>query len=176
MAVVSVVGLAGILMVKLVPASQQLTRLGGLWLTMTVAPVFPLLLSLASSNVTGSTAKSTAMAMMFIGFAAGNWTGPQFFIASEAPTYPVSSFGLVNFFTDRVPQTAYTVILVCYATTLGLLAGLRVYLFAMNKRRDRTQGCCIDPEDKRFVDLHRAAQLRTIDETTKQNRDFRYIL
>lgn len=81
---------AGILMVKLLPEAEKLSRLGGFWMVMAVAPAFPLMLSLASSNTAGFTKKSTVMAVIFLGYCAGNLSGPQFFISSESPNYRVS--------------------------------------------------------------------------------------
>jgi hypothetical protein len=48
-----------------------------------------LMLSLAASNIAGFTKKSTVMAMIFLGYCAGNLSGPQFFISTEAPDYHV---------------------------------------------------------------------------------------
>lgn len=81
--------LAGILMVKLLPQHEKLSRLAGFWLVTASAPAFPLMLSLAASNVAGFTKKSTVMAMIFLAYCAGNLAGPQFFKASEAPNYHV---------------------------------------------------------------------------------------
>lgn len=81
--------LAGILMVKLLPQHEKLSRLAGFWLVTASAPAFPLMLSLAASNVAGFTKKSTVMAMIFLAYCAGNLAGPQFFKSSEAPNYHV---------------------------------------------------------------------------------------
>ena len=83
------VAMTGILMVKLLPPTDKLPRLAGFWLVMAVSPAFPLMLSLAASNIAGFTKKSTVMAMIFLGYCAGNLSGPQFFIAKEAPEYHV---------------------------------------------------------------------------------------
>jgi MFS transporter, ACS family, allantoate permease len=90
MMLIFLMGMAGILMIKLVPEPQKLTRLAGFWLVMAIAPAFPLMLSLAASNVAGFTKKSITMAMIFVAYCGGNWAGPQFFIATEAPNYHVS--------------------------------------------------------------------------------------
>jgi MFS transporter, ACS family, allantoate permease len=82
--------IAGILMIKLLPATEKLTRLAGFWLIMAVAPAFPIMLSLSASNIAGFTKKSTVMSMIFLAYCAGNLAGPQFFIATEAPSYHVS--------------------------------------------------------------------------------------
>lgn len=90
MIMVLVMALAGILMVKLIPSEQKLSRLAGYWLTSAISPVFPLMLSLHASNTAGFTKKSTVAALIFVGYCVGNLIGPQFFKNSEAPYYPVS--------------------------------------------------------------------------------------
>ncbi|RSL44364.1 hypothetical protein CEP54_014711 [Fusarium duplospermum] len=79
---------------------------------MAVAPAFPLMMSLSASNIAGFTKKSTVMAMIFLGYCAGNLSGPQFFISTEAPSY----------------HTAYTTILACFAITIVLVVAMRFYL------------------------------------------------
>ncbi|KAI9166392.1 transporter [Paramyrothecium foliicola] len=152
--------IAGILMIKLLPVSEKLARLAGFWLIMAVAPAFPLMLSLSSSNIAGFTKKSTVMAMIFLGYCAGNLAGPQFFIAIEAPSY----------------HTAYTTILVCFAITIVLVVALRFYLSWENGRRDKEQGVFVNPEEIRHVDLSTDGALLQVDETDIQNRSFRYII
>jgi hypothetical protein len=83
------VAMTGILMVKLLPPDEKISRLAGFWLVTAVAPAFPLMLSLAASNIAGFTKKSTVMAFIFLGYCAGNLSGPQFFISTEAPNYHV---------------------------------------------------------------------------------------
>lgn len=87
---VYLMAIAGVLMIKLLPTSEKLSRLAGFWLITAVAPAFPLMLSLSSSNIAGFTKKSTVMALIFLGYCAGNLSGPQFFISTEAPNYHVS--------------------------------------------------------------------------------------
>ncbi|KAF5599012.1 DAL5-Allantoate ureidosuccinate permease [Fusarium pseudoanthophilum] len=152
--------IAGILMIKLLPTAEKLSRLAGFWLIMAVAPAFPLMLSLSASNIAGFTKKSTVMAMIFLGYCAGNLSGPQFFISTEAPGY----------------HTAYTTIMVCYAITIALVVGIYFYLTWENRRRDNEQGVKRDPEESQQVDLAEDGALLQVDETDKQNKNFRYIL
>ncbi|KAL4932257.1 major facilitator superfamily domain-containing protein [Aspergillus undulatus] len=161
-AVVSIfiMAMAGILMVKLLPDSRKLPRLAGYWLVTAVAPAFPLMMSLFASNTAGFTKKSTVVALIFVGYCVGNFVGPQFFKDNEAPSY----------------GTAYTTILTCYAISIVMAAGFRVYLGWTNSQRDRAQGVHIDPEDHREVDLQADEELEHVDETDLQNKSFRYIL
>ncbi|KAF4344531.1 hypothetical protein FBEOM_1499 [Fusarium beomiforme] len=155
-----VMAIAGILMIKLLPTAEKLSRLAGFWLIMAVAPAFPLMLSLSASNIAGFTKKSTVMAMIFLGYCAGNLSGPQFFISTEAPGY----------------HTAYTTILACFAITIALVVGMYFYLTWENRRRDNEQGVKRDPEESRQVDLTEDGTLLQVDETDIQNKNFRYIL
>ncbi|GES57250.1 pantothenate transporter [Aspergillus terreus] len=153
-------GLAGILMIKLLPEEQKLSRLAGFWLVTGIAPAFPVMMSLFASNTAGFTKKSTTAAVIFVGYCVGNLVGPQFFKSNEAPNY----------------TTAYTTILVCFVITIFLVIGLRIYLDLVNKRRDRKQGVHIDAEESRAVHLDTDDSLEEVDETDKQNRSFRYVL
>jgi phosphatidylserine synthase len=84
-------GLAGILMIKLLPEEQKLSRLAGFWLVTGIAPAFPVMMSLFASNTAGFTKKSTTAAVIFVGYCVGNLVGPQFFKSNEAPNYTVST-------------------------------------------------------------------------------------
>ncbi|KAF5671944.1 allantoate ureidosuccinate permease [Fusarium denticulatum] len=69
------------------PSTNSAGRYIGLILCASCANVFPMMLSLISSNVAGFTKKSTVNAVFFLGYCAGNIAGPQFFIPTEAPKY-----------------------------------------------------------------------------------------
>ncbi|KAK6216123.1 hypothetical protein LQW54_003899 [Pestalotiopsis sp. IQ-011] len=157
---VYLMAISGFLMIKLLPTSEKLSRLAGFWLITAVAPAFPLMLSLSSINIAGFTKKSTVMALIFLGYCAGNLRGPQFFISTEAPNY----------------HTAYTAILACFAITIALVVLMRFYLARENKMRDREQGVRRDAEETREIDLAADENLLDVDETDKQNRDFRCIM
>lgn len=88
-ALLNFISLAGALMIKLLPESQKLGRLGGLWLVSAFSSAFPTILSLVSSNITGHTKKSTVNSMVFVGFCVGYIIGPLTFLSQEAPTYQV---------------------------------------------------------------------------------------
>lgn len=96
-ALLNIISLAGALMIKLLPQSEKLGRLGGLWLISAYASAFPTILSLVSSNITGYTKKSTVNAMVFVGFCVGYIIGPLTFLSREAPTYQVCP-GHVTFY------------------------------------------------------------------------------
>ncbi|KAK6387724.1 hypothetical protein LTS17_000993 [Exophiala oligosperma] len=132
MAFMLVIALVGILLVRQLPRANKIGRLVGIWLACVFACGFPLSLSIVASNFAGYTKKTTVTAILFIGYCAGNIGGPMVFKAQEAPNY----------------QSAYAAILACMCIGLATVLGLRFYMAWENKRRDRAQGCMIDPEPK----------------------------
>lgn len=87
--IVSIVGL--ILIWKLDP-KDQIGRMVGLTLAVVYAINLPISLSIVTSNVAGFSKKSVVSSLLFIAYCVGNIAGPQFFLASEEPSYPVSIF------------------------------------------------------------------------------------
>jgi hypothetical protein len=87
--IVSIVGL--ILIWKLDP-NDQVGRMVGLTLAVVYAINLPISLSIVTSNVAGFSKKSVVSSLLFIAYCVGNIVGPQFFLASEEPSYPVSNF------------------------------------------------------------------------------------
>lgn len=83
---VSVVGMA---MVWKIDPEEKAARLVGLSLGIAYAMNIPISMSLMSSNVASFTKRSVVSAMIFMAYCVGNIVGPQFFIESEAPSYPV---------------------------------------------------------------------------------------
>ena len=90
--IVSIVGL--ILIWKLDP-NDQVGRMVGLTLAVVYAINLPISLSIVTSNVAGFSKKSVVSSLLFIAYCVGNIVGPQFFLASEEPSYPVS---ILHFF------------------------------------------------------------------------------
>ncbi len=84
-----ILSLIGVAMMFALPNTQPRARLAGFCFTVAYVANFPLSLSLVTSNVKGFTKKSTIMAMVFVAYCVGNIAGPQFFLAREAPHYPV---------------------------------------------------------------------------------------
>lgn len=163
MAVMQLIALVGCVMVYATPATHKWTRLGGLWLFPAYAAGFPLSLSIVGSDIAGYTKKTTVLAVLFIGYCAGNIAGPQLFITREAPRF----------------QTAFESIMICMIIAALSVMVLRQYMAWENKRRDREQGVCIDPEAQSDGDSE-DAQARLIragvDETDWVNKRFRYFL
>ena len=84
----------------------------------------PLAMSLVQANYRGVTKKMTVTAMLFLAYCAGNISGPQFFLSTEAPQY----------------GTAFRTIMICYSLSVALAITLRCYLQWTNARRVRVEG------------------------------------
>ncbi|KAF5665616.1 vitamin H transporter [Fusarium circinatum] len=155
----SALSLVGTILVRQLPSSNNAGRYIGLILCASCANVFPVMLSLISSNVAGFTKKSTVNAVFFLGYCAGNIAGPQFFIPTEAPKY----------------GTAFTALFVIFCILIGLILAFRQYLAWENSRRDKAQGVYIDAESPER-DTMSGAVMETTDETDFENKNFRYYL
>lgn len=99
-------------------------QLFGYFLLSSGPAAMPLALSLVQANTRGVTKKMTVSALLFIAYCTGNIAGPQFFKASEAPTY----------------NTAFRTIMICYALVVLLVLCMRFYLQWMNKRLAQREG------------------------------------
>lgn len=87
----TLVSLVGMLLVWQLDEDNQVGRMVGLTLGAVFAVNIPLSLSVISSNVAGFTKRSVTSALMFVAYCVGNIIGPQLFLTSEEPAYPVSS-------------------------------------------------------------------------------------
>ncbi|KAF5723103.1 vitamin H transporter [Fusarium mundagurra] len=155
----SALSLVDTILVRQLPSTNNAGRYIGLILCASCANVFPMMLSLISSNVAGFTKKSTVNAVFFLGYCAGNIAGPQFFIPTEAPKY----------------RTAFTALFVIFCILIGLILAFRQYLAWENLRRDKAQGVYIDAESPER-DATPSAVMEATDETDFENKNFRYFL
>ena len=80
----------GLLLIIALPTTghgYSIARLIGYYMTQTNPATGATILSLISSNVAGSTKKTTVAALFLIGYCAGNIIGPQTFRPKDAPRY-----------------------------------------------------------------------------------------
>lgn len=91
------VSMIGMIMIWKLEEENRAGKMTGLCLGAVFAANIPLSLSLISSNVAGFTKKSTVSALMFVAYCLGNIVGPQFFLPTEKPGYPVSNFIQITF-------------------------------------------------------------------------------
>lgn len=160
MAAMQLIALVGCVMVYAAPTADKWTRLGGIWLFPAYSAGFPLSLSIISSDIAGYTKKTTVLAILFIGYCAGNIIGPQLFFPKEEPRY----------------QSAFEGIMICMIIAGISIMALRQYMVWDNKRRDRDQGVCIDPEVEDASHAHTRLVRAGVDETDWENKQFRYFL
>lgn len=90
MIVVIFFALVGVILMVALPEHNKWGRWAGIFLLGPFATSIPISLSLITSNVGGLSKKATVSAMLFIAYCTGNVIGPQLFLSSEAPGYPVS--------------------------------------------------------------------------------------
>jgi hypothetical protein len=85
----TIVSLIGMALVWKLDPSNDAGRMVGLVMSIAFAVNLPISLSLITSNVAGFSKKSVVGASLFVAYCVGNIVGPQFFLASEEPKYPV---------------------------------------------------------------------------------------
>ncbi|OTA62026.1 MFS general substrate transporter [Hypoxylon sp. EC38] len=133
-------------------------RLVALWLCSFSSVGFSLSLTVVSSNVAGYTKKQFTGAFLFVGYCIGNIIGPQTFIDSEAPFY----------------TSAYIAILISYCVKTIMVIVLYLYMWAVNKKRDREATTCgsrLSAEQEK-----EAIEQGMQDVTELDNKGFRYVL
>lgn len=148
------ISVAGMAMVYAIPNTHRWARLAGVWLTAPFAACIPISLSLITSNIGGFTKRATVSAMLFSAYCVGNIIGPQFFFASQAPSYP----------------TGIRATLSGFCLGVFFLASLLAYYKWENKRRDRAYGEAIVTSEIEEI----AEELSN--KTDRQLSTFRYTL
>ncbi|KAI9655613.1 MAG: hypothetical protein M1821_005407 [Bathelium mastoideum] len=139
------------------PDSNKWGRLVALWLCFFQGLGFSMSLTMISSNVAGYTKKQLTGALVFVGYCIGNIVGPQAFKSSQAPRYP----------------SAYIAMLIGYCIKLAMVIVLYIYMWQVNKRRDRQA----EAEGTTGLAEEREAIERGMrDETELDNKYFRYSL
>ncbi|OCT50892.1 putative transporter [Cladophialophora carrionii] len=139
------------------PDSNKWGRLVGLWLCFFQGLGFSMSLTMVSSNIAGYTKKQLTAAILFTGYCVGNIIGPQTFKSSDAPAY----------------HSAYVAMLVGYIIKLVSIIVLYIYMYLVNKKRDReaaASGVVDLDEEKEAIErgMH--------DVTELDNKGFRYSL
>ncbi|KAF2025099.1 MFS transporter [Setomelanomma holmii] len=157
MTVANIICIIGAGLLVGLPASNKWGRLVALWMCYFQGLGFSMSLTIVSSNIAGYTKKQLTGAALFTGYCVGNIIGPQTFKDSEKPGY----------------KSAYIAMLVGYSIKLCAVLVLFVYMWSVNKKRDRKSASGIrltDEEEKAAVEagMH--------DVTEIDNKGFRYIL
>lgn len=112
----------GVLLIVALPVKghgYSIARLIGYYMTQANPATGATVLSLISSNIAGTTKKTTVAALYVIGYCAGNLTGPQTFRPQDAPRY----------------VSAEITILVCYALCICDLVFISWWCRKENRRK-----------------------------------------
>ncbi|KAF4811558.1 putative transporter [Colletotrichum siamense] len=133
------------------PESNTWGRLVSFWLVNSQSVGFTVSLTTISSNMAGYTHRSLASAMVFTAYCWGNFAGPFVVKQSEAPHFRGATIGLL---------VGYAIKLICHLTLL-------IYMYLVNRHRDKKYG-----EPNR--ESSKEAGMR--DQTEFENNDFRYVL
>nr|POE87312.1 putative transporter [Quercus suber] len=180
------------------PVTNKWGRLVALWLCYFQGLGFSMSLTMVSSNIAGYTKKQLTAAILFTGYCVGNIIGtsidesllfmPELLTSSSRRSADVQvlrgpglPFGLhcVSPQPSDVPirRTLLTrfhiSMLVGYATKLLMVVVLYVYMYSVNKRRDRdmlAQGTLSEDEEKAAIEQGMQ------DATELDNKGFRYAL
>jgi MFS transporter, ACS family, allantoate permease len=112
--------LAGVIGLWLVDKSRPYGRLVCLWISFTYTATWTLSMSVVTAHTAGHTKKITTNAVLLIGYCLGNFIGPFFFKAEQAPVYNLG-VGMMFF---------------CIGVQVLALAGLWTLFWVRNKRRN----------------------------------------
>ncbi|KAJ0342841.1 hypothetical protein COL922a_000665 [Colletotrichum nupharicola] len=148
----ALIGLAGAVMVHTLDVtSARNASLAGVYIMGFYNVPWVFMLSLNSSNTAGATKKSFMGVSVAVCYAIGNIIGPQLFLSSQAPRYPLGIAAMM------------------FAFALMAASGVAYYVLCVfeNKRRDAQYGI---PEDKVQAGLESERQ----DKTDWENKGFRY--
>ena len=111
--------------------------------------------------ILGYTKKQLTGAILFSGYCIGNIVGPQTFKSNEKPGY----------------HSAYIAMLIGYVIKLLAISVLYVYMWSINKKRDREQA--VDgsgPLDEKERVRRQGIEYGMHDMTELDNKYFRYVL
>ncbi|KAF3038878.1 hypothetical protein E8E11_000524 [Didymella keratinophila] len=157
MTVANVICIIGAALLVTLPSNNKWGRLVALWMCYFQGLGFSMSLTIVSSNIAGYTKKQLTGAALFTGYCVGNIIGPQTFKDSEKPGY----------------KSAYIAMLIGYSVKLVAVLVLFVYMWSVNKKRDResASGTQLTEEE-----MNEAVEAGMHDVTEIDNKGFRYIL
>ncbi|KAK1711471.1 major facilitator superfamily transporter [Colletotrichum lupini] len=144
--------LAGILGLWLIDQSNPYGRLACLWISFAYTATWTLSMSVATANTAGHTKKITTNAMLLIGYCLGNFVGPFFFKAEQAPRYPLG----------------VAMMIFCVGMQIACLCGLWCLLWVRNRSRRAEHATSEENEQQAY-------ERGLLDETDLQNKYFKYV-
>lgn len=144
--------LAGVLGLWLIPEWNRYGRLACLWISFAYTATWTLSMSVATANTAGHTKKITTNAMLIIGYCLGNFVGPFFFRADEAPRYTLG----------------VAMMLVCVGLQILCLLGILALLWSRNRSRREEHAPTVANEQQGY-------ERSLSDETDLQNKYFKFV-
>ncbi|KAF4977267.1 hypothetical protein FZEAL_6155 [Fusarium zealandicum] len=144
--------LGGTLGLWLIDQSNPYGRLACLWISFAYTAAWSLAMSVATANTAGHTKKITTNAILIIGYCLGNFAGPFFFKANQAPTY----------------NLGVAMMLFCVGLQIACLVSLWLLLWARNRSRR------VEHENSPENEVQ-AQERGFADETDLQNKYFKYV-
>jgi hypothetical protein len=109
-----------------------------------------IILGLLSTNIAGSTKRSTASGWVFVCYCIGQIAGPQFFQSTDSPAYP----------------KGITAMLCGFVLNLVLNQVLRIIYVLENKKRDRSlEG----KSEEELVEMRRESDLQGFEDVTDKD-------
>ncbi|KAI1870949.1 hypothetical protein JX265_005989 [Neoarthrinium moseri] len=119
----SLLPLAGAIMMLTVPRSQKGVLLFGYYLVQCLGAITPMIYTWSAQNTAGDTKKKTTSAIMFMGMCTGNIIGPLLYNVNDAPTYRP---GLIS-----------NLIMFALVGAMGLL--IPMYLMFLNRKHAKAR-------------------------------------
>lgn len=142
--------LAGVLGLWLIDQNKPFGRLACLWLSFAYTATWTLSMSVATANTAGHTKKITTNAMLLIGYCLGNFIGPFFFRAEQAPRYPLG----------------VAMMIVCVGIQIISLCSILALLWYRNRARHHFHAATAENEQQGY-------ELSLSDETDLNNKHFK---
>lgn len=105
------------------PQDAKAALLIGYYLISVAGASWGLVMVMISNNTLGYTKKVTVNTLQILAYGAGNWIGPQTFVAADAPEY----------------YHGKLMVAVMYGSAAGVLILIRIFSILENKRRDKAQ-------------------------------------
>jgi MFS transporter, ACS family, allantoate permease len=124
--VVNIPGVIGAALINTLPESDKVGRLIAFYITDSTNATMSILWALNASNFAGHTKRTACGAISFIAYALGFIIGPQFFLGSQAPTYPF----------------AFRTMLVCFSICSALPVVFWLYITWENRRKIAKARAC----------------------------------
>ena len=126
--------------------------LSGIYLVNFIVATLAIIYQWTVANCAGQTKRVIASALVAGSFSIGNIIGPQTFQAKDKPLY----------------RPAKITVLATQAAAAAVTAGLFLYYFMANKRKDRRQEVAQSDSEQSEVN-------KWVNQTDKENATFRYV-